>query len=419
SVPRVLPDDHPLRPQPPPRPDLSATERVLQALGWVVRRPFEFLGTGTEGTAVWYEERQGGFAQGLSAVAGGPREPTYVSFMGGSIGTRSGFVGGGVRVHDPFPESRGLHYGVTAAATHRTYQEYTVYAGWNNPAEHPYLLVTGFYDVDTMDEFFGLGPDSDEDDESSFSWERWGGRAIAGLPEMKTGIKGNVHAGWQKSFVFEGDAIDQPDAVEVFPDIRLPQHEIGSAGAAVGLDLRDAPGHPTRGVFLMGAADVYRSTDDFDFEWLHWKAEAQAHLPLGSEWHILSFRATAEEADPSESDGVIPFEYLPTLGGSESLRGFDSWRWRDRAAVSGTVEFRYRIWQEHSPDPSTAGLFETALFYDVGQVAPSLDDIDTGDLERSYGVLLRMFVLDRHVASTGVGLGGDAPRFIFSTSGLW
>lgn len=418
TVPEVLPDDHPLRPQPPPRPDVSAAEQLLHGVGWVIRRPFEFLGTGTEGTAIWYEDRSGGFAQGLSSVAGGPKEPSYVSFMGGSIGTRSGYVGGGIHVHDPFPDARGLHYGATAAATNRAYQEYTTYVGWNSPARHPYVLLTGFYDLDTMDEFFGFGPDAVEDDESSFSWERWGARAIAGLPERKSGLRANVHAGWERSSVFRGDALDQPDAVELFPDIRLPAHEIGSAGAAVGFDLRDSPGHPTRGVFLMGAADAYRSTDDFDFEWLHWKAEAQAHLPLGSEWHILSLRATAEEADPSEEDGVIPFEYLPTLGGSSSLRSFDSWRWRDRAAISGTAEFRYRIWEEHSPDPSPA-VIETALFYDVGKVGPSLDDIETGDLESSYGMVLRMYILDRPLLSAGFGLGGDAPRFVFSTSGLW
>ncbi len=417
-MPEVLPDDHPQRPQPPPRPDVSAAEKLLHGIGWVIRRPFGFLGTGTEGTAIWYEDRAGGFAQGLSSVAAGPKEPSYFSFMGGSIGTRSGFVGGGIHVHDPFPDARGLHYGATASATNRAYQEYTTYVGLNSPARHPYVLLTGFYDIDTMDEFFGFGPDAVEENESAFSWERWGTRVMAGLPERKTGLRANVHAAWERSLVFRGDAIDEPDAVDLFPEIRLPSHEIGSAGAAVGLDLRDSPGHPTRGVFLMGAADAYRSTDDFDFEWLHWKAEAQAHLPLGSEWHILSLRATAEEADPSEEDGVIPFEYLPTLGGSSSLRGFDSWRWRDRAAISGTAEFRYRIWEEHSLNPSRA-VIETALFYDVGKVGPSLDDIETGDLESTYGMVLRMYILDQPLLSAGFGLGGDAPRFVFSTSGLW
>ncbi|MDX1661295.1 MAG: BamA/TamA family outer membrane protein, partial [Gemmatimonadota bacterium] len=228
-----------------------------------------------------------------------------------------------------------------------------------------------------------------------------------------------VRVGWERSTVFEGDAIDDPDAVEVFPEIRLPPHETASAGAALGLDLRDSPGHPTRGVFVMGAADWYRSTDAFDFEWLHWKAEAQAHLPLGSEWHVLSLRATVEEAEPSEEEGAIPFEYLPTLGGSRSLRGYDSWRWRDRAAVGGTVEFRYRVWQEHTPDPATAGVLEAALFYDVGKVGPSLDDIETGDLENAYGMVVRMYLLESQLFSAGFGLGGEAPRFVFSVSGLW
>lgn len=419
STPAVLPADHPLRPQAPPRTDLSAADKLLHGVGWVIRRPFEFLGSGTEGTAVWYEDESGGFAAGLSATAGGPREPSYVSFSGGSIGTRSGFVGLGIHLHDAYPGDPGLHYGATASATNRAYTEFTAYTGWNDPAKHPYVLVTGFYDVDTMDEFFGLGPDAVDDDESSFSWERFGARARVGLPERKTGLRANVHAGWEKSYVFEGDASDEPDAVEVFPSIRLPQHEIGSAGAALGLDLRDSPGHPTRGVFVMGAADVYRSTDDFDFDWLHWMGEAQLHVPLGSDWHVLSFRAVAEEADPKDEDGIIPFEYLPTLGGSETLRGFDSWRWRDRAALSGTFEFRYRIWQEHARNSPTPSVIETALFYDSGTVGPSLDDLDLDHMETSYGMVIRMYLLDQPVFTAGFGLGGDAPRLVFSTSGLW
>ena len=415
----VLPDDDPLRPQPPPRTDLTPMERLFRTLGWIGTRPFEFLGTGAEGTAIWYEDRVGGFAEGLSGSAMvPPEEPGMVSITGGSLGTRSGFVGGGVHVHTRSGPT-GARAGVTAAFTNRLYQEYTAYVGLNDPSERPYAIVTGFYDMDTMDRFWGLGPLSDEELQSSFSWERRGARAMAGLPEEKRGLRANLHGGWEESIVFEGDALDEPDMVDVFPEFALPTIQLASAGAGLGYDLRDAAGHPTSGVFASGAATWWTSTDDNEFEWLHWSAQAQAHIPLGSAWHILSLKASAEEADPTGDLDEIPFFYLPTLGGSGTLRGFDSWRFRDRATAHATAAFRWRIWLEHTQNPDKGGVLEAALFYDTGTVGSAIDEISRDEIKHSYGLTISAYLLDSHLMTFGAGYSEEAIRLIFSTRDVW
>ena len=72
--------------------------------------------------------------------------------------------------------------------------EYIAQGDWNDPDVLPWIRFTGFYDVDHMNEFWGIGPDTDEEeDESGFSWERWGGVAAAGLPEGWV-LSGDVHA---------------------------------------------------------------------------------------------------------------------------------------------------------------------------------------------------------------------------------
>ena len=67
----------------------------------------------------------------------------------------------------------------------------------------------------------------------------------------------------------------------------------------------------------------------------------------------------------------------PTLGGARSLRGYHTFRYRDRAAVLLQAEYRWRI------NEFVTG----ALFYDTGAVGATLDDL--GRFERNYGIGLR------------------------------
>ncbi len=412
----VLPDDHPARPEPPPRTDLSVTERMLGAIGRLLQKPFEMAGTALEGTLIPIEEERGGFATGLAAAAV-PTERKRLSYIGGSIGTRSGFLGAGVR-YDALADEEGPQLGASVAATNRGYHTITAFAGWNDPGERPYARVTGYYDLDTMDEFWGLGPGTDDDDESDFSWEKTGAIAAVGLPERR-GIWGQAYVTYERTSVFGGYQVDKPDLGEIFPEHDFSAVTLWGPGATVALDFRDQPGFPKSGVLLQGTAEMWRSVDGPDAEWIRWAAEASGHLPLGSHWHILSVKAGVDVAEPDQEDGFIPFPYLPRLGGSQSLRGFPGWRFRDQAVAYGTAEFRWRLWEEHTQEPGTGGALEAALFYDAGVVGPELGDLDFGDREESYGVLGRFYVLGGHLMTFGVGLGGEAPRFVFSTSNAW
>ena len=67
---------------------------------------------------------------------------------------------------------------------------------------------------------------------------------------------------------------------------------------------------------------------------------------------------------------------MPDLGGSHTLRGYPTWRFRDRNRLLLTGEYRW-----------TAGPFvDMALFIDAGQVAPRFSDLDGRTFKKSYGV---------------------------------
>jgi hypothetical protein len=96
----------------------------------------------------------------------------------------------------------------------------------------------------------------------------------------------------------------------------------------------------------------------------------------------------------------VPYYMLPDLGGSHTLRGYPTWRFRDRSRLALTGEFRW-----------TAGPFvDMALFADAGTVAPKLDELDFQDLKHSYGIGMTVHTFARtltriELARTRDGMG--------------
>ncbi|HUP01167.1 MAG TPA: BamA/TamA family outer membrane protein [Gemmatimonadota bacterium] len=415
---QVLPPDHPLRPQPPPgAPEKGETNPIVQ----VLTAPLRLLDGLYYRYALSLQEKCGTFAGGITGEGGlAACGPKHVSYHFGSLGSKSGFWGLGFGLHTDLRNPTGFKAGFTAAATWRLYQEYTAYVGLNDPARRPYARLTGFYDRDTRNRFFGLGPESDQGDESDYSLEQFGARAEIGVPP-RFGVWGNAGARYEKSFVFEGEKDDEEDTIDEFPAVAGvldPQQELWGPYANVVLDLTDATGHPTAGVKVKGRGALYRSVDDQDFNWLAYGAEVQGHLPLGSRWHILSALVGFDTAEPEDDEDVIPFVYLPSLGGSTHLRGHESWRFVDRTAGYGTVEYRYRIWQESTPDLDRASAFETAIFYDVGGVGEELGDIDLTD-EDSYGAEIRVYIARKHLIRVGIARSDEGTRLNFRFSDVY
>lgn len=403
---QVPPPDDPRRPEIPPGAELEGS-------------PGESGGTGLFWRfSKWYEDRCGTLAGGWAAAEG--CRSKHWSFHVGSLGSKSGFFGLGFGLHNNLIDPTGFKVGFTTAATWRAYQNYTAYVGVNDPVRKPSIRLTGFYDVDRRNSFWGLGPDTDENDDADYAQEQWGARLDIGMPPtFPAWARGGLR--YEKSFVGEGHNPDLDDAEDAFPDVPgvdEPQLELWGPWAEVVLDLTNAPRHPIAGIKLKGRVHAWRSADDQNFNWTTIGAEAQGHLPLGTRWFVLSAVVGYDEADPEDPGDEIPFNYLPSLGGSERLRGYPTWRWTDLAAAYGTVELRYRIWEENTEDPNDASAFEGALFYDVGGVASGFDDLDLFDQD-SYGLEIRTHFARRFAFRFGVGHSDEGTRFNFKAVDIY
>ena len=93
---------------------------------------------------------------------------------------------------------------------------------------------------------------------------------------------------------------------------------------------------------------------------------------------MIAARLFVSTSDTSAGQ-TMPFYFMPTLGGNDTLRGFREYRFRGPHAILAQGEYRWEIW---------SGL-DGALFYDAGKVADRREDLNFKDLETDYGIGFR------------------------------
>ncbi len=141
-----------------------------------------------------------------------------------------------------------------------------------------------------------------------------------------------------------------------------------------------------------------RDLDAFSFH--RFSFDGRGYLPLGSPQRTLAARFYTTIDDPDDGQRV-PFYYMETMGGSEFLRGFREFRFRDRNLLAMSAEYRW----EGAP------AWEMAFFFDAGKVFPDRADFDFEDLETSYGVGVRFKLPDAMFLRFDIGRSNEGTRF--------
>ena len=169
--------------------------------------------------------------------------------------------------------------------------------------------------------------------------------------------------------------------------------------AAVGVDSRPAAGYARRGGLYEVRYHHYAGGPD-DFARL--EGEVVQHLPLVRENWVLSLHGQAETI--LSDDAVVPFYLLSSLGGGDTLRGYSSWRFRDRHAALTSAELRW-IPNRNSLD--------VALFYDAGMVAPEFGDLSFRRFTGNAGIGLRFHGPFSTPLRIEVAKGREGLRLVF------
>jgi AAA family ATP:ADP antiporter len=140
-------------------------------------------------------------------------------------------------------------------------------------------------------------------------------------------------------------------------------------------DSRTSPGYSHRGRLLRAELADYRQSRGTGYGFQRADVEVQQFVPLFNDTSVIALRATTSTTMTAAGEEV-PYVLMPSLGGHDALRGYSSWRFRDRNRLLMSAEYRWMA----------GPLVDMALFVDAGQVAPRFGDLAVRDLRTSYGI---------------------------------
>jgi hypothetical protein len=371
------------------RADAASQERAAKAqTSTVVQEPGAFQRSFT-----WVDKKM---------ASAGPGKDGFYPELGGMIpGAGLISAGPGYR-HHLFGDAAVLH--VSAAMSPRRYSMMQSRIEW--PAllsNHLSIGAGAKYQSFTQINYFGVGPDSDVAAQTDYQLKSLDITGSATVhPADWLSIGGRV--GYIRSLdISAGLSSLHPPTQDLFDEATAPgltvQPRYEHADIFVEADTRDVPGYPTRGGTYRVGLSAFHDLDASGQSFRRVDADATHYIPLfHRNWNIaLRGRVALSQTGAGNQ---VPFYMLPTLGGTNSLRGYSDYRFRDRNAALLSAEYRWPVFR----------MMDAALFVDAGRVAATAGGLLHERLDRDYGFGIRLHNETRTFASIDVANGRDGKR---------
>jgi hypothetical protein len=269
------------------------------------------------------------------------------------------------------------------------------------------LSVLGGWRDATQVAFYGTGTDTSSDNRANYGFERPYASALLTVwpTRQLLMLRGGLElTRWD----LKSGAGSAPSVEDVYTPAQLPG--LGAATTyvhsqgTVGFDWRTSSGYARRGGFYGVTAHDYSDRDDaLGFRQVDY--EVIQHVPILREAWVISLRGLAKTTWAKEGEEV-PFFMLPSLGGGSNLRGFSSWRFRDRHSL--LLQAEWRIMANR--------FFETAVFYDTGKVAARTSDLDFHGLKHDYGIGARFHTPFSTALRVDVARSDEGTSLVFAMS---
>ena len=347
------------------------------ANGWLERGLKEGLDTGRGANGLQVVLGDMRAAQGLAAGLGYRRSDLFRERLG-YRGTVRGTIQGAYMV-DFTIDFQSLH-------TQRTRLR------WYSKYEHSPAI-----------DYFGSGSQSTEDRHTSFLYNDGSSDFDASFEPVRF-LHIGATGGYYHAHTGESDE-GLPPVSELFPPGTLPGFQQDTHYTRIGVfafaDSRDSLTGPRSGGVYGVRYREYWDVDRRAYAFRQTEWEFQQYLPYFNRSRVLALRGAVVLSFPKEGD-VLPFYLQPTLGGSDELRGYVPYRFRDNHALALTVEHRWHV----------LSLLDMALFADAGKVAARRQDLNLSDLRYSGGLGFRFRIGSAVVGRVDLAKSPEGFRFI-------
>ena len=256
--------------------------------------------------------------------------------------------------------------------------------------------------------YFGAGPESLHDNRTSFNLRGASYQLVTEYqPTRHFGIA--LRGGLQDNEVGPGGDTKRPTIGALFDDTTAPglrrQPAFAYLAGAMALDNRDEPGTPHSGGLLGLLVSRFHAINigPENLSFTRLGVDGRYFVPVtGSS--VLAFRALTSR-DFGARETRVPFYLQQTLGGGDTLRGFERDRFRDTALLNLSAEIRQSVHEK----------VELALFGDTGQVAATFGRMGIGTFETSWGGGIRIKYKGNVVLRADLATSREGRRLIRST----
>ncbi len=344
----------------------------------------------------WAEEKR--IADRIS-----PREGVYARF--GGMTTGSGLaLGAGYRKY--LFEER-VFTDVSAALSTKMYKAVDAKARWAQFWGDRVELWSDFrYRDYPQEDFFGIGNTSVLENQTSYGIESTDivGRALMKLwPWFSLG----ADIGYLNPTIGAGTDDSVRSIEDLFVDVQAPglttleQPNFLHNTLFAEMDYRDQRGFPTRGGFYRAAFGTWEDTKLEQFDHHRFDAEASQFFAVTPQ-QVVAVRVGLSYVN-NETGQRVPFYFLPYVGGSDTVRGYREFRFRDENVLFLNAEYRIKVHQ----------FVQVAPFFDAGEVREDWEDIGPGDLKTSYGIGLRAGTDERTFVRIDIASGGNEGTRVF------
>jgi outer membrane protein assembly factor BamA len=255
-----------------------------------------------------------------------------------------------------------------------------------------------------QEDFYGIGPDSAQSSRTSYNREGIDTQVWwAFTPRPWLQISNTV--GFINTSVSRGREPGVPSIEEGFTLAAAPgmsrATDFVHAGIHLAVDRRDDPDDPRSGGFYGVELQRFTGIGDANDSFLRFRLDVRQYLPVGgfSGNDSVALRAQLAITD-AQGSGTIPFYFLPRLGGSSTLRGYDTSRFVDQQALAFSAEYR---WQAKKR-------LQIAAFVDAGQVAPSLSGFSLSQFQAAVGAGVRYRLKGAGILRLDYAVGREGGR---------